>query len=113
MILFGLGTVAAAFQVLRIASDATIQANALKGSCGRVFAVYDIVFNSAFLVGLMVGLVLGENLGPGPALVSVVPFFVLGGATFSVMRRSPAAFSDTRGTGHPTTHNRMVTRPSL
>jgi len=112
-VVIGLGVAAAAFQVLRIASDATIQANALKGSCGRVFAVYDIVFNSSFLVGLLVGLQVSQDIGPGAVLISLVPFFVIGGVAFSVMRRSPAAFSDTRGSGHPTTRNRRLARPSL
>lgn len=107
-----LGLSALSFQVLRIASDATIQANALKGSCGRVFAVYDIVFNSSFLAGLMAGLALSDTTSPQTATAIVPLFFVLAGVVFAVMPRTSASFSDTRGSAHPTTRNRMIFRPS-
>lgn len=111
-VLASLGLSALSFQVLRIASDATIQANALKGSCGRVFAVYDIVFNSSFLLGLLAGLSVSDHTAPLKAIALVSPFFGLAGVVFAVMPRTSASFSDTRGSAHPTTRNRSVVRPS-
>lgn len=113
VMLVGTGLAAMAFQVLRIASDATIQANALKGSCGRVFAVYDIMFNSSFLAGLLAGLHLSDGTSPQATIMLTVFYFPIAAVIFALMPRAKTTLGDVRGSGHPTTRKRTLVRPLL
>lgn len=81
------GLVVFLFQNLRVASDATIQANAAPGSCGRVFAAYDIAFNLAYVVGLLVGLGLATNLSVETAFMTTGPAYLVGAVGFAILSR--------------------------
>lgn len=85
--LIAVGVVAFLFQNLRIASDATIQANAAPGSCGRVFAVYDIAFNLMYVGGLLAGLAIATNATIQFSLGFIGPLYLLGGVVFALLRR--------------------------
>jgi hypothetical protein len=87
--LVALGIAAFAFQNLRVASDATIQANAVSGSCGRVFAAYDIAFNLAYVAGVVVGLAMTSSGSVEFALTTVIPAFFVGSLVFAVIEREP------------------------
>jgi len=87
--LVALGVAAFAFQNLRVASDATIQANAVSGSCGRVFAAYDIAFNLAYVAGVVVGLAMTSSGSVEFALTTVIPAFFIGSLVFAVIEREP------------------------
>lgn len=52
-----------AFQNLRVCNDAAVQSTARSGSLGRVFAVYDVVYNLSFVVGAAVALIVGVRGG--------------------------------------------------
>lgn len=75
------------FQNLRVASDATIQANAAAGSCGRVFAAYDIAFNLAYVVGLIGGLAIASNFSVEVAFGIVGPLYLIGAGAFALLER--------------------------
>ena len=76
------------FQNLRVCSDATIQANALKGSCGRIFAAYDLAYNMSFLIGLVTGLA-ASTIVASHTVLSVAACTFAGGTTiFALMPRS-------------------------
>ena len=81
------GLVAFCFQNLRVASDATIQANAASGSCGRVFAAYDVAFNLSYVGGLLLGLTVSSNTSDGVAMTASAPLFLLGALVFAVIER--------------------------
>lgn len=69
----GLGSLLAGaflFQVLRVRSDASIQANVEPGALGQVFATYDIIYNLAFIIGGIAGV----------SLAPVTPYSVVVGA---------------------------------
>lgn len=87
--------VAFLFQNLRVASDATIQANAAPGSCGRVFAAYDIGFNMSYVIGLIVGLALTSNFSVVLALGTAAPLYLVGAVVFSVLERGDARVRET------------------
>lgn len=83
----GLAIVAFLFQNLRVCSDATVQSNAVSGSGGRAFALYDISYNLCFLVGILTGLSLfGAVGGSAVIMVSAVGLAILAGA-FAMMPR--------------------------
>lgn len=75
------------FQNLRVASDATIQANAASGTCGRVFAGYDIAFNLAYIAGLVLGLIVTSNLSVSVSLAALSPLYLLGSVGFTLLER--------------------------
>lgn len=79
--------IAFCFQNLRVASDATIQANAAAGSCGRVFAVYDVAFNLAYVGGLLLGLMLSSNVSGVIGVTVTAPLFFVGALSFAVIER--------------------------
>lgn len=87
--LCAVGIAAFAFQNLRVASDATIQANAKTGTCGRVFALYDVAFNLAYVVGILVGLILASNSSGTLALGIASPAFLIFAVVFAVIERDP------------------------
>jgi MFS family permease len=79
------------FQNLRVCSDATVQANALKGSCGRIFAAYDLAYNMSFLIGLVSGLA-ASTMVTSHTVLSVAACTFAGGTTiFALMPRSEKA----------------------
>lgn len=82
-----IGLIAFCFQNLRVASDATIQANAAPGSCGRVFAAYDVAFNLTYVGGLLVGLSLSSNISSEVGLMACAPLFFVGAIVFAVIER--------------------------
>ena len=75
------------FQNLRVASDATIQANAAPGSCGRVFAAYDITFNLSYIGGLLAGLALSTNVSIPVSLGIIAPLYLAGSFGFAFLER--------------------------
>jgi predicted MFS family arabinose efflux permease len=81
------GVVVFLFQNLRVASDATIQANAAPGSCGRVFAVYDVAFNLAYVAGLVGGLAITTTSSVHITLGTVGPLYLVGAVTFALLER--------------------------
>ena len=85
--LVAVGILVFLFQNLRVASDATIQANAAPGSCGRVFAAYDIAFNLSYVLGLVSGLALASNHSVEGALATVAPLYLVGAVGFSLLER--------------------------
>ena len=87
MLLAAVALIAFGFQNLRVASDATIQANAAAGSCGRVFAVYDVAFNLAYVGGLLLGLTLSSNVSGAVGVTITAPLFFLGALFFAVIER--------------------------
>ncbi|MEI8322381.1 MAG: MFS transporter [Actinomycetes bacterium] len=76
------------FQNLRVCSDATIQANAMKGSCGRIFAAYDMAYNLSFLVGLVSGLAASTMVNSHTVLSVTACTFAAGTTLFALMPRS-------------------------
>lgn len=85
--LLAVGVVVFLFQNLRVTSDATIQANAVAGSCGRVFAAYDIAFNLAYVIGLLVGLAVSTNFSVEVSLGVTSPSFFFGSVVFAFLAR--------------------------
>jgi MFS family permease len=75
------------FQNLRVASDATIQANAAPGSCGRVFAAYDITFNLAYVAGLIAGLGVSTNASILVSFAVIAPLYLIGSIGFASLER--------------------------
>jgi MFS family permease len=76
------------FQNLRVCSDATVQANAMKGSCGRVFAAYDMAYNLSFLLGLVAGLAASSAATSHTVLAVSASSFICGAVIFACMRRT-------------------------
>jgi hypothetical protein len=69
--LIAIALCALAFQNLRIRSDATIQANSSKANIGRLFAAYDVLYNIAFVVGCMTGILASAYFSYGQVLGTV------------------------------------------
>ena len=67
-----------AFQTLRVCSDATVQKNAPRGTSGRVFSVYDISYNSAYLMGFIVAATLSPVSRPSLIALCVLAWFTAG-----------------------------------
>lgn len=82
------------FQNLRVTSDATIQANAAAGSCGRVFAAYDIAFNLAYVLGLLIGLSVATNFSVEVSLGATAPSFFVGSLVFAFLAREGSGRSE-------------------
>ncbi len=47
-----------AFQNLRICTDSSVQANTMDGALGRIFAAYDALYNVAYAVGILSGVLI-------------------------------------------------------
>lgn len=65
------------FQILRVRSDASIQANANPLVLGRIFATYDIVYNMAFITGGLTGVVLITRISLIPLACIVAAIYVV------------------------------------
>lgn len=74
------------FQNLRIRSDATIQANASKENVGRIFAAYDVLYNSAFLGGCTIGILASGVLKYSEVLSIVTIGYACNAVVFLRMR---------------------------
>ena len=70
--LASLGFASFLFQILRVRSDASVQANANPSVLGQIFAAYDIVYNLAFIGGGLLGVVLIEDVSFTALICSVV-----------------------------------------
>jgi hypothetical protein len=66
-------------QVLKLCADAAVQGEAGDGVLGRVFAVYDIVFNVGFVAAVSIAAVLSPPDGRAPALLAASAGFYLVG----------------------------------
>lgn len=80
--------VAFLFQNLRLCTDATIQSNARRGAGGRTFATYDLSYNLAFLLGVLVALSFESNIGGETVLTSSALVALLGGVGLFLLRRA-------------------------
>ena len=80
--------VAFLFQNLRLCTDATIQSNARRGAGGRTFATYDLSYNLAFLLGVLVALSFESNIGGETVLASSALVALLGGVGLFLLRRA-------------------------
>lgn len=78
------------FQNLRVCTDATIQKNAAKGAGGRVFAIYDLLSNMSFLVGLLIGLITMPLIGATTVFATLVGVFGFWSTVFGFMNRNEA-----------------------
>jgi hypothetical protein len=58
-------------QVLKLCTDAAVQGEAGDGVLGRVFAVYDIVFNVGFVAAVSTAAFVSPPDGRAPALLAV------------------------------------------
>lgn len=85
-----------AFQVLRVYSDATVQGTAQHGSGGRLFAVYDIGHNLAFLAGIGVALIAAARLS-APMMFAILTAANLAATTVSAHRARSTAVRMHRG----------------
>ncbi len=81
-----------AFQNLRVSADARVQGAATGESVGRVFALYDMMFNLAFAVGAISGLFLTLVCRSGLLLAGISACY-LGGAGLASRRSRPRRFS--------------------
>jgi predicted MFS family arabinose efflux permease len=83
-----LGSLAVAaflFQILRVRSDASVQANANPMILGQIFAAYDIVYNVAFIAGGLLGVVLVDDVSFTTIVASVVlVYFLLAGIFLTI-----------------------------
>ena len=70
--LASLGFASFLFQILRVRSDASVQANANPSVLGQIFAAYDIVYNLAFIGGGLLGVVLIKDVSFTALICSVV-----------------------------------------
>ena len=86
------------FQNLRVCSDATIQSNALRGAGGREFALYDVSYNLAYLLGVLAGLGLGEHMGSRVVISTSGTVFALGSLVFVLLPRSADSTSGVEST---------------
>ena len=108
--LVAVGILVFLFQNLRVASDATIQANAAPGSCGRVFAAYDVAFNLAYVVGLVGGLALATNSSVEIALGVVGPLYLVGAVAFSLLEREGSRRAQVQFSSGLAPRNDVLTR---
>lgn len=80
--------VAFLFQNLRLCTDATIQSNARRGAGGRTFAAYDLSYNLAFLLGVLIALSFESNVGGVTVLTSSSVVALLGSIGLFLLRRA-------------------------
>lgn len=78
------------FQNLRVCTDATVQKNAAKGAGGRIFAIYDLLSNMSFLVGLLCGLITMPVIGATTVFATLVGVFGFWSTVFGLMNRNEA-----------------------
>lgn len=73
------------FQILRVRSDASIQANVDPSALGQVFATYDIVYNLAFITGGTVGVSLAPMAPFSMVVGSIVVVYLALAAVFTTV----------------------------
>ncbi len=76
------------FQNLRVCTDATVQKNATKGAGGRVFAMYDLLSNMSFLIGLLCGLIMMPAVGAPSVFATLIGAFGFWSTVFGLMNRT-------------------------
>jgi MFS family permease len=76
------------FQNLRVCTDATVQKNATKGAGGRIFAMYDLLSNMSFLIGLLCGLMMMPAIGAAPVFATLIGAFGVWSIVFGLMNRN-------------------------
>ena len=80
--------VAFLFQNLRLCTDATIQSNARRGAGGRTFAAYDLSYNLAFLLGVLIALSFESDFGGETVLASSALVALAGSFGLLLLRRA-------------------------
>jgi MFS family permease len=80
-------------QVVKLCTDAAVQADAGDGVLGRVFALYDIVFNAGYVLAITATALLSPPDGRAPALLVAAAALYGAGllAHDAVLRRRPVA----------------------
>lgn len=73
------------FQILRLRSDASIQATIRPQILGHVFAAYDIVYNLAFIAGGIVGVLIAPHASFSVILSVVVVAYLVLAVTFALI----------------------------
>lgn len=73
------------FQVLRLRSDASIQATISPQILGHVFAAYDIVYNLAFIFGGIIGVIIASRVSISLVLSGVVVAYLVLAVTFTMI----------------------------
>lgn len=75
------------FQNLRICSDATVQSNATPGAGGREFALYDLSYNTMFVVGLVLAVSFNSVASPALLLRATAGLFAAGAILVAILPR--------------------------
>ena len=96
------------FQNLRIRSDATIQANANKENVGRIFAAYDVLYNTAFLSGCAGGILASGVLRYSEVLSLVTIGYACNAVIFLRMRDGKRSEDQTHPSIVASFNNRLV-----
>ena len=86
------------FQNLRVCTDATVQKNATKGAGGRVFAMYDLLSNMSFLIGLLCGLITMPAIGATAVFATLIGVFGFWSTVFGLMNRNETDDSEEAST---------------
>ena len=73
------------FQILRVRSDASIQANVEPSALGQVFATYDIVYNLAFITGGIAGVSLAPVTPYSVVIGTIVVTYVTLAVVFAIV----------------------------
>lgn len=73
------------FQILRVRSDASIQANVEPSALGQVFATYDIVYNLAFITGGIAGVSLAPVTPYSVVIGTIVVTYVTLAVIFAIV----------------------------
>ncbi len=86
--------IAMAGQVVKLSTDAAVQADVDDGVLGRVFALYDIVFNVGYVVAITATALLSPPDGNAPwLLASAAALYALGLLAHDAQRRRPPGFA--------------------
>jgi MFS family permease len=88
-------------QAMKICVDTTLQECVDDGHRGRVFSVYDTLFNVAFVVSLLVGAVVLPESGVSRPVVAAVGLLYLVAALAYAVRSHRGGRSGTRGDDFP------------
>lgn len=95
-----------AFQNLRVRSDATIQANASKTAIGKIFALYDLLYNFAFITGGIIGIAATSMLSYETVLVSACLAYLSLAIVFAKLKDGKILNVEVIAT-HPAGHSAM------
>ena len=79
-----------AFQNLRVCADARVQASANDAAVGRVFATYDLVYNTAFAIGAVGAIVIGVQWAPRSMLAAIGVTYIVGAMFLALTHREEA-----------------------